>query len=68
MGNKHTNTQTHALIQSLFNQQIFTAHPSFTTLGVQGLGDAMKETDMVCVLVQLQPSSGNTLNKQLNRY
>lgn len=30
--------------------------------------DAMKETDMVYVLVELQPQCGNMLNEQLNGY
>lgn len=57
---KQTNPQVYKQIFShLFNQQTFTSHSSFTSLGVLGAGDAMKE---------LQANSRNTLNGQLNRY
>lgn len=52
----------------VFNKQILTAHSSFSSPRVLGVGDAVKEIDRVCVLVKPQSSNGNTLNIRFNRY
>ena len=67
LDSKQTNLQRRSCAH-VFNQQILTAHSSFCSPRVLGAGDAVKETDKVCVLMKSQSSNGNTLSARFNRY